>query len=211
MAQTLFLLNPVKCGGPNVLNLGDPTVCPTPPAPAPTRIPPTSGGDPWWDRDRDPSNFLDEVHRMGNRRTELDPPADDDVTPGAEPPAPRDALVYATHLAVEVRATVLNVQVVERGNIIFFYATFPDEPGEVHFSYVRPGEERPRVCSFGQPDAKIRRVVGTTFSYELDTTSFDGGELEWHFWSTGRGQASAFGSDEEENRVFVPHRKPQLL
>jgi hypothetical protein len=213
MAQTLFLLNPIKCGGANVLNLGDPTVCPTPPPPpTPAAAPPTSGGDPWWDRDKNDTDFLREVERIGNRRTELDPPGDDLVLPATPGAIRRNSFVHAINLAVDIYATFLKVTVVERGNLVHFFATFSDEPDEVHFSYIKPGEDRPHVDTFGQPGSCISRVLDTTFSMQLDTTGFAGGDLDWHFWSVGPGQASAFGNkDSDENRVVIPHRKPQLL
>lgn len=114
--------------------------------------------------------------------------------------------VYATKLDVEVRATMLLVKVVERGNLVVFVAQFVGDPTEVHFSYIRPGERAPVVdAGFGSDESKIQRVSPGVYTYVVDTEGFSGGKIQWHFWGSGDHQASAFGE------VVVPDRPAQLL
>jgi hypothetical protein len=115
--------------------------------------------------------------------------------------------VHATSLTVEVRVTVLPVEIIERGNVIFFIATFAGDPSSVFFSYIKPGENRPNVDpGFSQPGSQIAHLDGEgTFMVHIDTTGFTGGMLRWHFWSEGINQASEFGE------VVIPDRPPQLL
>lgn len=121
--------------------------------------------------------------------------------------------VEPTSLRVIVRATFIGVRVVERGNKVVFTTTFSGKPDEVNFSYMRPGEQRPRVDpGYGQPGSAIESDDGVTFSFVLDTTGFPPGRLRWHFWGTGEYGASAFDSDDDPDSVIViPDRPKQLL
>ena len=210
MSQTLFAHDPTLCGA-GTLRLGNPTICPVPPPPTPgSTVPPGGGGDPWWDRDKDPTDFLNEVHRLGYRRVILEPVIR--IEPGAT------SRVQSTTLSVSVHVSILSVQVVvDRGNKIHFIATFAGKPDEVHFSFIPPGKRRPVVDpGFGQPGSQIRQVDEWVFVYTMDTTKFvvanpDGEDLEdWHMWGTGEFGASAFEAADGE-KIRIPYRKPQLL
>lgn len=169
---------------------------PPPPPPSPSESTFVPGGAPWADRDTDDTEFLAEVAR-------LESPLLIDDGSDVEP-----SLVeyHASHLNVFVRATLLEVEVVERGNVIYFVATFAGDPDEVHFSYMRPGEQRPVVDpGFGQLRSKIARLGQGVYGFEIDTTDFRGGILQWHFWGTGQNQASQFGE------IQIPERPAQLL
>jgi len=116
--------------------------------------------------------------------------------------------VCVTTVDVIVRATIVDVQVVERGNLIFFIATFSGDPDEVYFSYLPPQKNRPRVDpGFGNRDSRLNRQSEGVYAYCIDTTEFaaPGGVLQWHFWGTGKHQASQFGV------VKIPARPAQLL
>ena len=114
--------------------------------------------------------------------------------------------VVSTRLEVEVRATMLHVDVVERGNIITFLASFEGDPDEVNFAYLLPASERPIVDpGFGHEGSQIKRLSKWTYLFQLDTTDFAGGILRWHFWSKGEHQASDFGE------MQIPARPAQLL
>lgn len=107
---------------------------------------------------------------------------------------------------VEVRANMLVVDVVERGNRLVFIAKFEGEPDEVFFSYIKPGKKRPIVDpGYGHPDSSILKVGDRTYAVSIDTTGFEAGTIQWHLWGTGVYQASDFGE------IVVPARPPQLL
>lgn len=109
------------------------------------------------------------------------------------------------------------MQVVERGNRIFFIATFQADPSEVHFIYTRPGETRPVADpGYGQKNSIIsRRTYDDSDDIEyiasVDTTGFRGGFLEWHFFSAGIHQKSDFGTRDNGRAIQIPDRPPQLL
>lgn len=187
-----------------------------PPPPPVVVKPPQGPGDPWADRDQDPSEFLEDVERIqqeqwaryGHERL-IDDDDPEVIADGAAraPLAPITIEISASMLAVSVNATMLPVEVVERGNLIYFVATFAGDPDEVFFSFIRPGEKRPAVDpGYGQPDSKIERVSDGVYVYVLDTTGFSGGRVQWHFWGTGANQASKFGED-----IEIPIRSAQLL
>lgn len=157
-------------------NLG-PSPTPTPSPPLlVSRSSPVGGGAAWWQR-------------------EDEQPRDDSLV-----------RVVVSSVDVEVRATILDVQVVERGNLIHFIAEFEGDPDEVHFVHIRPGEHRPVAdAGFGHRDSKILRVRRGLYVVVVDTTGFNGGTLRWHFFSRGNFQASDFGE------IQIPAREAQLL
>lgn len=130
-----------------------------------------------------------------------------DLLSGLDAEQGRLVAVLPTHLAVEVRATMLAVDVVvERGNNVTFLARFSGEPDEVFFSYLKPGSQRPHVDpGFGEPGSSIRRVGEGIYAFIIDTSGFRGGVLQWHFWGAGAVQGSEFGE------VVIPDRPAQLL
>lgn len=115
--------------------------------------------------------------------------------------------VSATFLPVAVRATILSVLVVERGNLVFLTAPFDGDPDEVYVSYLPPDERRPVVDpGYGQRGSRIERLAEGVYFYTIDTRECRGGVLQWHFWSEGvEHQKSAFGE------VRIPERPAQLL
>lgn len=122
--------------------------------------------------------------------------------------APEEASfrVRTTSLDVHVYASMLSVDVVERGNLVFFIAQFTGDPDEIYFSYMRPGEQRPIVDpGFGRRGSSIQRTGEGVYTFVVDTDGFTGGKIHWHFWSVGAHQASAFGE------IVVPARPAQLL
>lgn len=168
-----------------------------PEAPSPSRLP-LSGGDPWADRERDPTELLEEIAEAERAKT-LREGVPTRVSPAL-------VAVEVTSLPVAVRATILPVQIVERGNLAFFLASFAGDPDAIYFAYLRPGEGRPRVDpGFGQPGSRIERIGDGNYLFTLDTTGFRGGRLTWHFWGEGESQASAFGE------IEIPSRPEQLL
>lgn len=154
-----------------------------------------AGGTPWTDRDKDFTDFLADVERL--RQGEL----------GARAaPAALGVTVFVTSLLVEVHVTILDVEVSERGNLVYLIARFGGDPDEVNFSYLPPHQHRPVVdVGFGQDGSKITRLEEGVYTYEIDTTGFQGGRLKWHFWSTGAFQKSDF------DEIEIPDRPPQLL
>ena len=167
-----------------------------PPPPQPQQ--PESGGDSWRYRLR---RYLRQVRDedIDQILTEYDL-ADKDFEYGF------DVGVVASSLNVTVYARVLNVEVVERGNLVYFVAKFGGEPDEIHFVYTRPGENRPIVDpGFGREGSGFVELSPGVYVFTLDTTGFDGGTLEWHLWGTGEFQGSQFGA------IEISYRKPQLL
>lgn len=191
---------------------------PPPPAPAAARpAPPPTGGDPWEGRDRDDTDFLEEVARLQNEygdRVIEDPPE--------TPTAPDELLVYvsSTHLPVEIRATVLEVEIivkrgdeiapisepVDPGNFITFIAEFEGAPDRIDFIFIRPRETRPVVDpGYGRAGTSIFRIAEHTYAVAVDTTGFRGGNLRWHFWGVGEFGASKYGE------IKISDQPAQLL
>ena len=113
-------------------------------------------------------------------------------------------------LTIEIHATMLPVRIVERGNILYFVATFRGDPSDVHFVYTRPGVARPVADpGFGRHESKIRRIGKGIYVAVVDTTGFSKGPIEWHFFGEGAWAASAF--DDPDNPTVIRARPPQLL
>jgi hypothetical protein len=182
----------VPSAGVIFLNNDVPGPAPSPPAPAA----PAGGGGP--DELREDAYLLEH-----------------DIISESALPTPAELVdgfsvaVTATALEVDVRATMLEVEVVERGNIIYLIAPFAGDasvPGEICFSYLPPGQHRPVVDpGFGCRGSRIEHTGRGMYMYAIDTTGFRGGVLTWHFWGTGAHQASQFGE------IVIPERPAQLL
>ena len=143
------------------------------------------------------------------------PPMPVVVKPAPAPAPGTQFAAIATSLSIFVRATILTVETVERGNLVYFVAPFAGAPDEVFFSYLAPGSSTPIVDpGLGQPDSGIKRVRDQTlrvlgyeprdgwiyYIYVVDTTGMRGGQLVAHFWGTGKFQASGFIEKEIKDR-----------
>lgn len=175
---------------------------PDPPSPTPNADA-SAGGTWFWPPPQLPvedttAEFLDEVESLATQnRIQVESTLDESVLVGA---------VATTGLAVEIYATYLEVEVIERGNLVLFLATFTGDPGAIYFAHVRPGESRPRVDNgYGAAGSRIARIGDGVYAVSIDTTGFEGGSLHWHFWSEGAHAASSFGA------VEIKKRPPQLL
>lgn len=175
-------------------------VPPTPPPTPPPAVLPTAvagAGGPWSDRSESDQDFLEEVAEIQAEQAALR----GEFVVG-------EVVVTATSLYVDVRATVLNVSVHERGNLLYFTAHFDDPPAEVYFVYTRPGEERPIADpGLGQDGSRIY-ADGDDYTVTVDTTGFSGGVLHWHLWGVD-GDGEPVGSEFGEESIRP--RKPQLL
>ena len=113
--------------------------------------------------------------------------------------------VFLGSLSVTIHATILRVDVIERGNDIVFIASFAGDPDSVYFSYTRPQENRPVVDpGFDRRGSAIMRIQEGVYLIDVDTTGFRGGRLRWHFWGEGSYKASQFGE------VYIRDRPVQL-
>lgn len=165
-------------------------------------MPPAGGGPPWADRDISPRDFLAEAARIRAEEGAFDV----EVPPELEERRRFSLRVEATSLRIAARATMLDVLVTERGNLVYLMVDFAAPPSEVYVSYVKPREARPIVDpGFGQPGSRIEQLSATAFMYTIDTTGFKGGVLTAHFWAAGEGQASGFAE------IKIPDRPAQLL
>lgn len=164
------------------------------PAAAPAASPGSGGplwadrlGDPKWaDRTEDSSDFVAEMRKLGYNPVE-----------GVDAPA-NARLLYSTPTRA-VYVTFLNVEIVERGNLLIFIAKFDRDQKEINFVYMKPGSNRPIADpGFGLPGSQIRQLTEEYYAIAVDTTGFQGGTeanpefIRWHFWS-GSMPKSSFG------------------
>src|SRR5258707_5098268 len=141
-------------------------VTPIPPTPRPRIVPtvgpssqPGGGGEipSPTDWDRDETETEDEIRAGPPAPTPGAEPPAVQVTPGVPPPVPTiepvpaveavpQFIAIATSLTVLVRATILHVKPVERGNLVYFIAPFAGPPDEVFFSSVAPGSSTTSIA-----------------------------------------------------------------
>lgn len=151
------------------------------PTAAPAAAASGTGGPLWADRLGDPKwadrtegydkDFLDEICKL------------DYITKNPDGALANARLLYCTPTRA-VYVTLLNVEVVERGNLLIFIAKFDRDQDEVNFVYIKPGTNKPIADpGHGLPKSQIRHLAEGVYAMAVDTTGFKGGMLKWHFWS----------------------------